>query len=587
LERETSPLLVTADVGAVEDRVEGGLRLTLTGLTPPLPPKVRITVRTEHPPLAPGQRIETRAIFLPLPEPVVPGGYDFGRQLWFEGIGAVGFAVAPVAVVGEADETGLAVKVRAFRERLTARIRAVVPGAEGGVAAALITGIRDGIPETVNNSMRIAGLAHLLAISGLHMALVTGIVFFALRALLALWPKLALRYSIRKFAAAGALLAAAGYLILSGASVSTVRAFVMVSIVLLAVLTDRTAISLRLVTLAALFILAMNPEALLHPSFQMSFAAVVALVAAYQRLWPKILRLAGPDPGIAEKIRLYIFGVLLSTAIAEISIAPIAYFHFGRFSTFGLIANIGAVPVTGFWVMPAGLLALVLYPFGLDAWAWKAMGVGVKVILEIAATVAAWPYADVLIPAMPLAALVLIVLGGLSICLWRAPSLRVSGAAFIAAGALVFALDRPPDVLVDREGRLVALRDGSGLYYFSTLQSAGFTRDNWQRHYGQKEAPTLFALEEGGSLSCDLLGCVWKAPGGLDVALPQTPEALLEDCRHAGLVITREYAPFSCKDAKPVIDRALTKRQGAAAVWLEGTSAKIRTVGEGRMRRPW
>jgi competence protein ComEC len=587
LPRETGAIVIAGDVAAVEDRVEGGLRLTLTGLSAPLPQRVRITVRTAHPALIPGQRVAARAVLLPLPEPVVPGGYDFGRELWFQGIGAVGFAVSPVEVTGQAGEASLAAKIRAFRERLTARIRTVVPGPEGGVAAALITGIRDGIPAAVNNDMRIAGLAHLLAISGLHMALVTGIVFFVLRALLALIPRFALRYPIKKLAALGALFAAAGYLVLSGGSVSTVRAFVMAVVVLLAVMTDRAAISLRLVAFAALVILAFNPEALLHPGFQMSFAAVVALVAAYRNLWPKVMRLAGPEPSLAGKIRLYLLGVLLSTLIAEISIAPIAYFHFRRFSTYGLIANLGAVPLTGFWVMPMGLVALALYPFSLDAFAWQAMGAGVKIILGIASSVTSWPGADVLVPAMPLAALVLAGLGGLSLCLWQGAWLRRSGLVLMAAGAVVFALAKPPDVLVEREGDLIALKGTDGLFYFSTLSSARFSRDIWQRHYGQPEAPTFAELAGRENFKCDPLGCLWTTAAGLKVALARAPAALDEDCRNADLVITRDYAPFACKDAKPVIDRARMFREGAAAIWLDGRTVKIKTVGQARGRRPW
>lgn len=587
LGRETGSVEISAAVALVEDRVEGGMRLTLSGLVPPLPEKIRITVRTAHPPLATGVRIRTRAILLPLPEPVVPGGYDFGRQLWFEGVGAVGFAVAPVEIVGAADEASFALAVRAFRERLTARIRSVVPGVEGGVAAALITGIRDGITAKVNNDMQIAGLFHLLSISGLHMALVTGTVFFALRAGFALIPRLALRFPIKKFAAAGALLAAAGYLLLSGAEVATVRAFIMAVIVLLAVLTDRAAISLRLVALAALVILATNPEALVHPSFQMSFAAVVALVAAYQGLWPRISEMAGAEPGVAAKIRLYVLGVVLSTLIAEISIAPIAYYHFGRFSTYGLIANIVAVPVTGFWVMPLGLLALALYPLGLDAFAWKAMGAGVKVILAIAKAVAGLPGANALIPAMPLGALLLALLGGLCLCLWRGAVLRAAGPVLIAGGALLFALDRPPDILVEREGKLIALRGADGTFYFSTLTSARFSRDIWQRHFGQKEAPSFADLAAREDFACDPLGCLWTTAGGLRVALARSPEALSEDCRAADVVITRDYAPFACKDAKPVIDRAKTLREGAAALWLGEAPVVIQTVGEARGQRPW
>ncbi|MCH7631502.1 MAG: ComEC/Rec2 family competence protein [Proteobacteria bacterium] len=308
LSRETWAIALEGVVSVAEQRIEDGLRLTLKGVSYPenpgqtLPGKIRIVVRTQAPELGPGDVIRTRAVLMPLPGPVLPGGYDFGRQLWFRGLGAVGFAVAPVEAVSRPERI-LEEKIGAFRQKMWLRITTAVPGENGAVAAALITGIRDGIPERVSNNMRIAGLAHLLAISGLHMALITGVLFFALRAGMAFFPKLALKHPIRKYAAIGAFIGASGYLVLSGASISTQRAFIMVSIVLLAVLTDRKAISMRSVTLAAVAILTFTPEAVLHPSFQMSFAAVTGLVAGYAWAQPYLNRLFRANPGFLARAK--------------------------------------------------------------------------------------------------------------------------------------------------------------------------------------------------------------------------------------------------------------------------------------------
>lgn len=590
LGRETGPAALEGRLQVVEDRVEGGLRLTIENVPAPLPATVRITVRTDYPELAPGMTVRTRAILLPLPEPVIPGGYDFGRQLWFDGIGAVGFAVAPVEVTALPAVLTFSERVRALRERIAARIREVVPGAAGGVSAALVTGIRDGIPEAVNENMRIAGLAHLLAISGLHMALVTGILFFAIRAVLALIPRIALQYPVKKIAAGAAFAGAMVYLFLSGMSVSTIRAFIMVGIVLLAVVMDREPISLRLVSVAALVILVLTPEALLHPSFQMSFAAVIGLVAAYRAFWPQFARLGGgPEGGWVAKLRLYVLGIILSTLIAEVSIAPVAYYHFGRFSTFAVLANITAVPATGLWVMPLGLLGLLFYPLGLDAVFWKGMAAGVTVILETARGVAQLPGADFLLPAMPLAAFVLFVTAGLWLCLWRGRGMKRLGVLPLALGVGIYIADDAPDIVTDREGRLAAIRGPDGLYYFSSLNAARFSRENWQQHFGQKRALHFrdYPSHNPASLRCDPLGCVWRREDGVVVAFSHAPAALAEDCRRADLIVTPDYAPFWCKDARPVIDRAAARRGGAHAVWLEEGTVRIESVAAARGRRPW
>ena len=526
LDRDTGAVEVAGIITLVEDRIEGGMRLTLKAVTfsPALeqtaPIKIRITVRTAHGDLYPGMRIKTRAMLLPLPEPVLPGGYDFGRHLWFQGLGGVGFAIAPIDIIA-GTEASWSSKVETFRQNLANRITASAPGPEGAIAAALITGIRDDIPEYVRENMRIAGLAHLLAISGLHMALVTGALFFALRAGMAAIPALALRYPIRKFAAVGAFIGAAGYLILSGASISTQRAFIMVTIILLAVLTDRQAISMRLVALAAILVLTLSPEAILHPSFQMSFAAVTGLVAGYTWLQPKLTAILRRDAGYLSRFKLYLTGIFLSTLIAEVSIGPIAFYHFGRFSAYGLLANMAAVPVMGFWVMPVGLIALALVPFGLDAWAWQAMAAGIGIIIDVAATVAALPGADFKASEFPFNAFVFFIGAGLWLCLWKAWRIKRLFLAPFVVGLMVYFSHNLADVVISAEGDLVAIKGPDGRFYFNTLRRSKFDRKIWQQHFGQIEALSFqdFPTGQGPMITCDPLGCLFQSRNGIKVAL--------------------------------------------------------------------
>ena len=303
LERDVGPLWVSGRVIEIQNRTTGPRvvldRLHLPRIEPAqTPSKARIRLHRKSE-LEIGQRISVLSKLSPPPEPVFPGAYDFQRRAWFEQLGAVGFALSRVRVVDDAVATDsgaaaepddvagtntIALAIALLRQTIAERIRAAQPNPEGAIAAALITGDRSAIPADVIEAMRDSGLAHLLAISGLHMGLVAATIFFAVRAMLAMWERGTLRYPVKKWAAITAIVGSFAYLLLSGMTVPTQRAFLMTGIVLLAIILDRTAISLRLVAWAATFILLITPEAILGASFQMSFAAVVVLVAAYEML---------------------------------------------------------------------------------------------------------------------------------------------------------------------------------------------------------------------------------------------------------------------------------------------------------------
>jgi competence protein ComEC len=293
---------------------------------------VRVTLRAASEALPVGSWVRLPAVLNPPPAPAMPGAFDFARQAWFDRLGGVGYAVgrpeAIAAPVGE-DGAGWRLRVEGLRQRLNERIQAALPGPAGAVAAALMTGDRGAIPEELVEAMRDSGLAHLLSISGLHIGLVWTLLFFAVRAGLALAEPVALRWPVKKWAAAAALAGAFAYLLISGAEVPTQRAFLMTALVTLAILCDRSALSMRLVAWAAGAILLLTPEALLSASFQLSFAAVVALVAAYEVLAPRLARLRA-DSGTARRIGLYLAGVCLTTFVAGLATAPFGLFHFTR-----------------------------------------------------------------------------------------------------------------------------------------------------------------------------------------------------------------------------------------------------------------
>jgi len=503
-----------------------------------------------------GSQIAVFARLSPPSGPAAPGAFDFRRHAWFARIGGYGYALGAARVQTAAPQAGtMGLWITSARQNIATRVRESAPGPSGAVAAALITGDRSAIPLAVMTAMRDSGLAHLLAISGLHMGLVAAILFFGLRAIFTCCEAVTLRYPIKKWAALTALAGSFCYLLLSGASIPTQRAFMMTSLVLLAVILDRTSISMRLIALAAFVLLLLRPEALMGPSFQMSFAASAALVAAYEVLRRPLAKLAaGAD--LRFRPLLYLLGVTVTSIIAGGATAPFAIYHFNRFAQYGLLANLAAVPVTALWVMPWGLLAILLMPFGLEQVALTPMGLGLEAMDWISGSVAGLPGSVAHVGAMPPAALGLIVLGGVWLCIWRKPW-RLAGLALAVPGLVLMLTQRPADILIDGDGRLIATRAADGELWFSTLRRAQFAGGIWLRRSGQEEK-SVWPWREGAAapagMRCDSLGCVQEIDGQI-IAFVRDSRALPEDCAGADLVISLVPVRGACPNPHTVIDR--------------------------------
>lgn len=599
LERELRAVTVEGILMSKTARAQGGVRIVVQPIrvqrldAADVPARLRINVRTPMDDVRPGDIISVRAGLMPPPGPAAPGAFDFGRQAFFRQIGGVGYAVGPLTLVAQARDdwrTRLAFSVARLRADLTARILDALPAPQGAVAAALMTGDRGGIPEDVLSNLRDAGLAHLLAISGLHMALFAGALFWLVRALLALSPWLVLNAPIKKWAAALALLGAFGYLLVSGGSVATQRAFVMFTLIFAAVILDRPAITMRNVALAAFIVLALTPESVMEASFQMSFAAATALVAFYEAARPWLARWNAQlaERGMAARAMLYLVGIGLTSIVASLATAPFAAYHFNRVVDFGLVANLAAMPVVAFAVMPAALAAFIAMPVGLEAVPLWVAGQGIASILWVADAVASWPGAITAIPSMPPAALVALVLGGLWLALWRG-HLRWAGMAGLVAGVVLAAMTPRPVMLIEREAGLVAVRDAAGLLAMSSGRKATFSADVWLRRDAdlrtQKQAYTDY-------FSCDSGGCVAAHAVLGIISAPRTWRALVEDCAQADLVITDMYAPRGCT-APRILDRGLLDARGAHAIFIDETadalSARTRLVSACDVTgdRPW
>src|SRR6202453_2347904 len=528
--------------------------------------RVGLSVRKGTAP-AVGSFVEVKARLQPPLAPMRPGSYDFGRDMFFQGIGASGFVTGSIKTVAPPISGGLSLRYAAFmqglRDAIDARIRTTLDGDKRAIATGLLTGRRDAITTPVNDAMFISGLGHVLSISGYHMAVVAGVVFFTVRALLALVPALTVSFPIKKWAAAAALAAAAFYLLLSGSDVATQRSFFMTAVVLIAVIVDRRAVTFRTLAVAAMIVLALAPEAVVHPSFQMSFAATLGLVAMVQIGMPRLF--ASPDNSATAKVALWggreLMTLTLASLVAGLATTPYAAFHFHRVTPYGVLANLAAMPVVSAVVMPAGMLGLVAMPFGLDGFFWWLMGIGIDWMIAVTVWVAALPGAIGRMAAFGTGPLVSGTVGIILLGLLRTP-LRWSGAAVLAL-SVIWALAVPhPDVLISGDGHNIGVRGKDGRLHLMRTVKDAFLLKEWLAADADPRLATDPLLSQG--VSCDDAGCVAQLADGALVALALRPDALADDCELATLVVTARQPPPACPP--PVIEFDRLRRQGAMAL---------------------
>ncbi len=549
--------------------------------------RLRVSVRKGTAPPV-GAFVEFKARLSPPLQPLRPGGYDFARDLWFQRIAATGFVLGAIKTSEPPSPPGrwlrYAAVVQGIRDSIDARIRAAVSGDAGSIASALITGKRDAISASVTEAMYVSSLAHVLSISGYHMAVVAGVVFFLIRGLFALSVPLATRYPIKKWSAVVALGAAAAYLVLSGSEVATQRAFIMTAVVLGGVLVDRPALTLRTLAVAAMVVLMISPQAVVHPSFQMSFAAALALVSAYERGLPWMT--AAGKTSFGARVALWggrqITTLVLASMVAGLATTLFAAYHFHRLAPYGVIANLLGMPIVSVLVMPAGLIALLAMPFGFDAALWRLMGQGIETMITVATWVASFPGAVGRITAFGTGALIVGILGLVLICLLRSP-LRWCGAALVGAAILLAWRTPQPDVMVSPDGSVVAVRGPSGRLSVMKSGADTFALRAWLGADADARTPSDPTLADG--TRCDPAGCVARMPGGTIVALALRPEAFDDDCVRASLIVTRHVPPSDC--GARVLDRGSLGRLGAVSLTRVGSEWQILAARPLGYERPW
>jgi competence protein ComEC len=550
--------------------------------------RVRLSVRKGTAPPV-GSFVELKARLLPPLAPLRPGSYDFSRDLYFQGIGASGFVMGGVTMRAPPESGGWRLRyfamMQGLRDAIDARIRTALDGDSRAIATALLTGRRDAITPAVNDAMFISGLGHVLSISGYHMAVVAGVVFFAVRALLALIPALTVTFPIKKWSAAAALAAATFYLLLSGAEVATQRSFFMTAVVLLAVIADRRAVTFRTLAIAALLVLAVAPEALVHPSFQMSFAATLGLVALIQVGMPKLF--ASPDNSAVAHAALWgareIMTLALASLVAGAATTPYAAFHFHRVTPYGVLANLAAMPVVSGLAMPAGLLGLAAMPFGFDGVFWHLMGFGIEWMVVVAMWVAALPGAIGRMAAFGTGPLLLATAGIVVLGLLRTPLRWLGGGALIVA--TIWAVMTPrPDILVSADGHNVGVRGADGRLRVMRTAKDGFLVREWLAGDADARPATDPTLSQG--VSCDPDGCVVPMADGRLAALTLRPAALVDDCARAAIIVTSYQAPSNC--AARVIDRERLQAEGTLALYRGKNAAWAAVAVRPRgVDRPW
>jgi len=561
---------------------------------------IRVKVRTPFTELPEtGARVNMWGPLWPPSDPVAPGGYNFRRNSFFKQLGSSGMSYGELRV----RETkypprffwdGFNLMFERARRALSLMAYKRLPPAQAPMTAALLSGSQSSIDRDVMHAMRLSGLSHLLSISGVHVSMIALLIYVPLRAILALFPFIALRWPIKKIAAISSIVGTSLYTILVGADAPTVRSALMTSIVMFAIIVDRKAMSLRLVALAALLIMLLDPSAAIGPSFQMSFAAVMAMVAAYEKRIDAALK-----QGLVFDLPVWVKGlwrhgrdIILTSLVATAATTPFTLYHFQVFSFYGVIANMIAIPLTTLWVMPCLLLTYIFAPLGLAGWFIDGAGWGVQAIIWIAEKVAAWPYAQFFAPPMPLWAFLFFVGGGLWLCLWRGRW------RFWGAVPLVLAFIYPltvtlPSVFIAPEGGVWAVRLADGHMAVFGKRKENFTTSQWRQrllnpemlYFTKRRLPAL-----GEELSCKDSVCLFadKSFTARFVLKEASPERTEQACKEDGA--TALIAPFAvllgCK-APIVIDKSALEKHGAHTITLTDQGPKIETVRAKRGERPW
>jgi competence protein ComEC len=548
-----------------------------------LPPRLRVSLDASiAPPRFTGDVVAVGARLMPPAPPLVPGAYDFSRVAWFQGLGATGKATSLSVLNSRAEETS-------YRKRLSSHIQSKLEPEYAGLATALVTGDRAAISEAQEEAMRNSGLAHLLSISGLHITAVVAAAMFVILRLLGLSQRLALRWPLVTISAGFGATAGIGYTLLAGAEVPTVRSCVAAILVLGGLAMGREAITLRLVATGALIVLLLWPESLVSPSFQLSFAAITALVALNENARFRAL-VERREEGLGWRFCRAIFALLMTGIVVEITLTPIALFHFNKAGLYGALANIVAIPWTTFVIMPLLAIALLLSPLGLDGWVWWLVERASSLLLDLATSVAALPGAVTTVPSMPVGAFALMVVGGVWLLLWRS-KLRFLGFLPVIIGGWLALSVTPPDVMMTNDGRHLAVRTDQGGYAILRPRTGDFVREMLAEQVGEVRIDADIENTSAARCSDDVCIARLVREGRAYRVMATRSRHFLPwreftaICQQVDIVMSDRTLPAGCTPQWIKADRPFLAKTGGLSVYLSARIAKVgRQMGD---QHPW
>jgi competence protein ComEC len=537
-----------------------------------------------------GDTVRLRAGFFPPPMPVIPGGYAFNRHFFFKQIGATGYTmgyVQPEIVQKGASRSTGAAWLAKQRHAIAQWLIDGMGIRLGAIASALMVGEQKAISDDIYEAMRQSGLVHVISISGLHLTLAAGIMFFSVRLLLAMIPAFALRYDGKKAAAILALASTFMYLLLAGAPISAQRSFVMVVLVLGAVLLSRNVTPIRSLCLAAFLLLIFTPESMLNPGFQLSFAATLGILA-WHEYWSGRAHRTAPEEWTWQRKQMRFWGGVISTsAVATLATLPFILYHFEGLPVYSVLANLLVMPLVSLWIMPLVVLCLLLYPLGIGDWVLPLLKAGLYVMVRAAEWVVSLPYAIIDLPPLSTPAITAIALGGLWLCLWQT-RWRLLGMLAVVMGAMSLLFYAPPDMVISADGKKIAVRSAPDAVTMLRGQRTGFTQDGWKR-FMRVEAFRLRSETDETRVHCDRLGCIYRW-NGQEAAVSYHRATLAEDCALSDVVITPDWSSYrdhGADCAAQIYDRGWFAKTRGAAFWITPEGFRIRTVAETLGNRPW
>jgi competence protein ComEC len=585
------PVISTFD--ALVERVEplvakGDVRMTLAPEGSALPPRVRVSLPAEDAPdgLAEGAKVRVRARLTGPPPMALPGTYDFARDAWFRRLGGVGRALDPPQLLAPGRSEGL----DRLRDRLGRHIRERLPGPSGGIATALATGDQNAVGEEDADAMRRSGLTHLLSVSGLHIAAVIGAAMLLTLKLLALSERLALRFNLVLVAAAVGAVAGIGYTLLTGAQVPTVRSCIVALLVLGGIALGRDALSMRLLAVAALAILLVKPESLAGASFQLSFAAVTSIIALHSTRWAR-RHLTRREEGVASRLGRAVVAMLATGLVVEVTLIPFALYHFHKAGLYGIAANLVAIPLTTFAIMPLEAGALLLDSVGLGAPLWYLAGKSIDLLLAIAHAVGDSGGAVATLASMPGWAFAAMIAGGLWLALWSGRP-RLAGLVPLAIGAAGAAAAPSPDLLVTGDGKHLAIVGAEGTPRILRNRTGDFIRDLFAESTGFDGDPAT--LESAPFAACSHDSCVadfhrggrsWRVLATRSSAWLDWDE-LVRACANSDIAVSDRRLPRGCSPKWLKLDRTSLERTGGVAISF-ASPPKVETVASEVGQHPW